>query len=155
MLRRIFSKLTWEEIETVVDSPKEICAIVRHTVDYKSDMGDEWTSGKETWEKGHGDCEDFAIAIIELCEKKGIKASMQVFYPKGSMLAHAVVVGEWKGKTWISSNGWFQTVKSMEHAKREIAFEAGWRSKEILVATPDQLAGNGMYVASITRPTLP
>jgi len=135
LLRRIFTKLTWEEIETIVDTPKEICAAIRHTVDYKEDFGDEWTAANETWNRGYGDCEDFAIAVLELCKKKGIKADIQVFYPNGSIVGHAVVIGEWKGKMWISSNGWFQYVKSIEHAKKEIKSEIGWKQREILMAS--------------------
>ena len=125
-IKRTFGKLSWEEVALVARTPKAICARVRHTVDYREDLGDEWSTGKETWERGHGDCEDLAAAVAELAAENGIKAVVYVFYPKRSWLAHAVVIGEYKGKTWMSSNGWYQTVKSLDQAKRAVAKEQGW-----------------------------
>ena len=111
--RRLFSKLTWNELVTVVESPKEICIKVRQNVEYREDLSDVWENGKKTWDKGSGDCEDLAACVVDLCKEKGFEADILIFYPKGSWEAHAVAVGQWNGEYWISSNGWYQKVKSI------------------------------------------
>lgn len=134
--RRTFGALTWDEVAQVVESPKEICAKVRHHI--KS--GEEGPSaaimsGKKAWDRGTGDCKDYAACVVELCVKIGAEASVMVFYPKGGWVGHAVVVGRWKGKVWMSSNGWYETVDSLEEAKVIISRECGWRGQEIIVST--------------------
>ena len=145
--RRTFCDLTWDEIQTVAKMPKSICAAVRHHVRYAEDLGDNWATGKETWNKKQGDCEDFAACVVDLCKAAGIEATTHIFFPKGSLEAHAVAVGSWRDHLWISSNGWYATVDSMDEAKTLIAKELGWRHKEIMVASPEE-ARNGSLAAS-------
>jgi len=145
--RRTFCTLTWDEIQTVVRTPRSICSAVRHHVRPAEDMGDTWSTGKETWERGSGDCEDYAACVVDLCKAAGIEANIKVFYPKDSWEGHAVVVGSLDGRLWISSNGWYQTVKSMDDAKAVIAREAGWRHTEILVASIEEVK-NGSFALS-------
>lgn len=139
-VRRTFGTLTWQEVQTVCKTSQDVCAAVRHHVIYKEDMGDEWTSGEETWDRGFGDCEDFAACVADLCKAIGIEATLQVFSPEGSFEGHVVAMGSWNGRLWISSNGWYETVKSTDDAKTVIAKEqgSGWRHREILSATPEE-----------------
>jgi hypothetical protein len=127
--RRTFCKLTWEEVGYTVDSPREACAAVRHTLRYEKDVGEEWPSAQQTWERGYGDCEDYASCVAELCRKAGLEASVLVFYPEDSWEGHAIATGRWKGKLWFSSNGWYRTVKSLNEAKKYVAREMGWGLK--------------------------
>lgn len=132
-LRRAFCHLTWQETIAVVETPKEICSAVRHNVSYLEDMGDEQQSGLETWEKGTGDCEDFAAAVVDLSKRKGFEAAMYVFRIKESGIAHAVAVGRHDGKMWLSSNGWYRQIDSWDNAREFVAREMGWRSRQIIV----------------------
>ncbi|MCK5849576.1 MAG: hypothetical protein KAH23_01580 [Kiritimatiellae bacterium] len=139
--RRVFCQLDWAEVSAIVESPSGISSQIRHHVEYREDLNDEWTKGSSTWQRGYGDCEDFALAVKELCKLININVRILVFYPKGNQEAHAVAIGKWKGKMWISSNGWHQTVKSLEHAKQEIAKQMGWRRKTILTKNLSELTG--------------
>lgn len=149
--RRTFCALTWNEIQTVVKTPREICSAVRHHVRCKEDLGDEWATGKETWERKTGDCEDYAACVVDLCKAAGIEANIQIFYPKGSWEAHAVAVGSLNGQLWISSNGWYETVKSVDDAKRIIAREVGWRHREILIASQEEVKNGSLALSSAVR----
>ena len=145
--RRVFGTLTWEEVPTVCKTPQEICSAVRHHVTYKEDLEERWASGMETWNNKSGDCKDFATCVIDLCKAVGIEAQMKIFCPKGSWVGHAVVIGQCNGRLWISSNGWYEEVESLDAAKAAIARELGWRQKEILTATPDEVK-SGAFLAS-------
>ena len=135
---RTFCALTWEQVQTVNKTPKSVCAAVRHQVRYAEDIGDNWTTGKETWDKKKGDCEDYAACVVDLCQAAGIEASIHIYCPKGSWEAHAVVIGSWNGQLWISSNGWYENIESMDEAKKVVAKAAGWRHREILTASPEE-----------------
>jgi hypothetical protein len=130
--KRTFGNLKWDEVATVVESPREICAKVRHHVRYKEDLGDEHATGAETWERGFGDCEDLAACIVDLCEEIGIDASVVVFRPEHSAEGHAVAMGHWRGKLWMASNGWYAVVDSMDQAKALVSKELRWRPRNIL-----------------------
>lgn len=129
--RRVFSELTWAEVADIRTTPKQICSAVRHRVRYKADEVDEWQAGEETWNKRVGDCEDFAIAITELCRKNGIDAEVMILNPKNSWEGHAVAVGIWKDRFWVSSNGWYEECASLDDVKRKIAHEFRWRNRAI------------------------
>jgi len=131
--RKTFMELSFEEVIGLVETPKSVCSYVRHRVEYRSDIGDEWANGKETWDRGYGDCEDMAITVSDLCLTMGIKTKMFILYPKGSREGHAIVVGAWKGKLWFSSNGWFEKVSSLSEIKKEVSHEMGWKGRKVMV----------------------
>ena len=137
-LRSVFGNLSWDEAASVVSSPEEASARVRHQVRYKEDLDEEWASGRATWERGFGDCEDFAACVADLCKQAGLDATVAIliFRPEGSCEAHAVAVGTWKGKLWVSSNGWFFDVSSMKDAQERIAKQIGWRGNKPIVVEP-------------------
>lgn len=122
-------RLTWEEIVKVVQSPNDICYRVRGYVKYRRDRMDEWATGEETVKRGYGDCEDFAAAVRDLCAAKGFDANIYVFSGNGTG-AHAATVGTWKGRMWMSSNGSWEAVDSLDDAGSMIARHMGWKSDE-------------------------
>jgi len=149
--RKTAGELTWDEIQTVGKTPEQICKIVRRHIRYAADQGDDWATGQETWEKKQGDCEDFAACVVDLCKAAGLEATIQIFYPKGSWEGHAAVIGSWGGQLWVSSNGWYETVKSMDDAKAVIAKELAWRHKEILIASAEEVRSGTFALAGAAR----
>ena len=135
-----FSGLTFEDATRLVKSPKEVCMRVRRSIRYREDLGDTWATGKEAWERAFGDCEDFAACVVDMCRAVGMEAKIEVFYPKGSFEAHAVAMGTWQGKMWMSSNGYYRHVASMGEAKYVVARDLGWRRQEVLAMEPSELS---------------
>lgn len=129
--RRVFQRLNWEEVHTVVSDPKSVSAVVRQNIRYQEDLGDTWSSGEETWSREFGDCEDMAAAVVELVQHLGGTAEIVIFHPVNSAAGHAVATGTWNGKQWISSNGFYYQVQSMKHAAELVAREMGWRNRSI------------------------
>lgn len=129
--RRVFQHLDWEEIRMVVYDPDSASAAVRQNVRYQEDLGDTWSSGAETWARGSGDCEDMALTVVELVRHLGGEAEIVIFHPMNSAAGHAVAVGTWNGRQWISSNGFFYQVRSMEHAAELVAREMRWHNRTI------------------------
>ena len=139
-LKNSLSGLTFEDATLGANSPKEVCMLVQRSIRYREDLGDTWVTGKEAWERAFGGCEGFAACVVDMCRAVGIEARIEVFYPRGSREAHAVAMGTWQGKMWISSNGSHQYIASMEEAKRGIAGDLGWRRQEVLAMEPPQLS---------------
>lgn len=144
---RLFSKLTWDEVVAIAKDPRQICSRIRNNVTYREEMGEQWQTGKTTWEKGKGDCEDFAEAVVELCKEKGFDAEVYVVFPKGSWEAHAVAVGTFEGQMWLSSNGGYQEVASFAEAQRKVATDMGWRKKQLVFKTALEIDPD--YIASM------
>lgn len=146
------NNLKWEQVASVVESPRDICIRVRHHVRYQADLGDQHSGGRETWDRQYGDCEDLAACVLELCEKIGLEASIMVFRQKGSTEGHAVAMGLWNGKLWLSSNGWYTTVKSIDDARMIVSKEMRWREKNVQALSlaeieTKQEPGNALNVA--------
>jgi hypothetical protein len=147
--KQAFGSLSWAEVSSVVESPRDICWRVKSHVRVRSEIGDNWASGRETWESGHGDCEDFAACVKELCKKKGFQAEVYVFNAvkgtKNRFVGHVVVVGKWNGKMWFSSNGSWETVDSFDEVKQRVAFSMSWKPEDTRSATlSDTVAQNGL-----------
>ena len=120
-LRRNYGKMAWYEIVDSAVSPEEVCSAVRRHVKYRKDGTDEWATGKETWKRGYGDCEDIAACVQELCKELGFNASVRLFYGKKTRKAHAIVIGDWNGRKWLSSNGSYHGSVSAEDNKKNMA----------------------------------
>ena len=146
--RRVFQRLNWEEVHTVVSDPKTASAVVRQNILYQEDLGDTWSSGAETWSRESGDCEDLAAAVVELVRHLGGEAEIVIFHPVDSAAGHAVATGTWNGKQWISSNGFYYQVQSMKHAAELVAREMGWRNRSIAMVRGET---DGISAASNTR----
>lgn len=125
--RRLFGTLTWDEAISLVDSPASASGQVRKHVRYRADQEDTWEDGKTTWQRGYGDCEDMAAAVVDLLKAKGIPAEIYAFIRMDAWEGHAVAMGRYKGKLWFSTNGWFETVDSLDEAIEEISWIMGWR----------------------------
>jgi hypothetical protein len=126
-IKKTFSDLTWTEVKTVVESPKDISRRVKTRISYKADTQDEMKSGSKTWTDRMGDCEDYAECVAELCHDKGFDARVEVYFEDNNSKAHAVAMGNYKGRLWISSNGSFQFVSNEAEAIRVVAQEMGWK----------------------------
>ncbi len=105
-------KVAWRNVTEVGRTPKEICELVRYHVKYLDDKDDTWQGAARTWVKGTGDCEDFAFTIQHLCRKLGYEATIRAYYDERTCKGHAVVIGKWAGRSWLSSNGGFEWVTS-------------------------------------------
>jgi hypothetical protein len=137
--KRALGTLSWDEVASVVESPRDICWRIRSHVRVKAEIGDNWASGRETWESGHGDCEDFAACVKELCTKKGFQAEAYVFHAvkgtKNRFVGHVVVIGKWEGKMWFSSNGSWETANSFDEITRKVASSMSWKPEDTRSAT--------------------
>ena len=130
---RTFGTLSWNEVIESADSPKDVCAWVKRHVKESDEPDDKWRSGADVWERGHGNCKNFAAAVADLCRDKGFDATILVVGPRDDSMAHAIVVGQWNGKMWMSDNGRFEIVDSMDDVKHKISKDLGWRNRDLFV----------------------
>ncbi len=126
-----FGNLTWKQAKRVGNTPRMACFIVRKHIKYVSDKvkADEWLPGKETWKRGGGDCEDFAVAVWEICYANDLDAHVYVFKSEKPKAAHAVVIGKYKGKMWLSSNGSYEVIESLDDAVKYHRKMFYWKGK--------------------------
>jgi len=148
-MKKTFQDLSWNEIIAVAQSPKDISRRVKTRVTYKTDVQDEMKPGVKTWNEKQGDCEDFANCVVELCKAKGFDAWVEVYFEANNSRAHAVAMGTWNGKLWMSSNGNFQFVGDVAKAGRAVAMEMGWKSKSVYHEKYDSTREDGLTVASV------
>jgi predicted transglutaminase-like cysteine proteinase len=126
--------MPWRErtMDTVANdapSPDTICSSVKRRVRYQRDImpEDSWKTAESTWEDRSGDCEDFAVLVKDMCARKNMPATVYRFYPpQGS--GHAVTIGRWQGRMWMSSNGSYVEVYSIDDAKHRVADKHGWNA---------------------------
>lgn len=131
---KAFGSPAWVEIAKAYETPREICRVIERNIRYVTEKADQWSRAEDTWSRGRGDCEDFAICIQELCGMSGIPASVHLYFPAGAgKEGHAVLVGEWNGKTWFSSNGSYEEVGSEQEVKRRVARLLSCKEKELWV----------------------
>lgn len=132
--KRVFGRLEWSEVLKGYESPREICRLVEQNIRYKTEETDQWSKGEETWVRGRGDCEDFAVMIQELCALSGMQTKVHLYFPAtGGKEGHAVLVGEWNGKVWFSSNGEYEEVKSEDDVRRRVARMLSCKEKQLWV----------------------
>ena len=140
------SFLSGAEAAGQLSSPENITKTVKNRVQYSRDMlkDDEWRSGRETWDRGEGDCEDYAATVKDLCAANGIVAHILVVRSRAAGKSHAVTMGEWNGGVWVSSNGSYREFQSLHDAKQEVARDLGWWAPEVEVFKVEQSAtGDG------------
>lgn len=120
--KRVFGRLDWTEVSHGYASPREICRLVDQNVSYATEKTDDWSPAANTWARGKGDCEDMAICVQELCRQSGMSSKVHLYFPAtGGREGHAVLVGEFNGKTWFSSNGSYEEVKSEQEVRQRMA----------------------------------
>ena len=129
---RNFKRYSMEEAIALSFSPRDACDIVGRSISYRADIGDEWCSADETWQRGRGDCEDFAVVVQEICSRIGVEVSVYLFFPTGrNDSGHAVAVGQWMGRYWVSSNGSYEETGSLEGVRELVAREMRWEDEDL------------------------
>jgi predicted transglutaminase-like cysteine proteinase len=138
---KLFGQSDWTEIQKEYATPREICRLIEKNVRYTTEKVDNWSSASETWARGRGDCEDFAILIQDLCRISGMSTKVHLYFPAtGGREGHAVLVGEWNGKTWFSSNGSYEEVKSEDEVKSRVAKMLSCKAKQLYGMKLDERA---------------
>jgi len=135
---RNFKRYSMEEVIAASSSPEDIASYVSSQISYRSDYGDEWAPAAETWSRGRGDCEDFAVVMQDMCGRIGVEVHVYMFFPAGRREAgHAVAVGQWQGHYWVSSNGSYQEADSFEGIRNLVAREMRWTSEHLWYSVLD------------------
>jgi len=125
-------KPEFNQIPALCTQPADVCRVVDRFVRDRRDFRDRWNTAEETWHRGRGDCEDFAVVIENLCRELGFDAHVRLYYPATPGLeGHAVVAGQWNGKFWISSMGSYREFSTETEAKASVAREMGYKSSEL------------------------
>ena len=120
--QRHFVRPAIDEALAECATPQQVCEMVDRYVGSYSESVNRWTDAEETWKRGWGDCEDFAVCIEQLCHRIGFDVQVHLFYPtQPGEEGHAVAVGNWNGQLWMSSLGSFKPVASMDDVRREAA----------------------------------
>ena len=120
--KRTFGSMDWAEAAQSYATPREICRLVEKNVRYKTEKVDQWATAEETWTRRSGGCEDFAVLIQQLAQISGMQSKVHLYFPPtAGNEGHAVLVGEWNGKIWFSSNGSYEEVKSEEDVRKRVA----------------------------------
>jgi len=80
---------------------------VNAAISYRGDAGDSWASASESFKRGAGDCEDYAIAKMQVLRSVGVPAS-DLFLVIGRDLAagsdHAMLIVRSGGSYWVLDN---------------------------------------------------
>ena len=141
---RMFHKPTWAEVLEQCETPRDVCNVVNRFIGYRTEEMDRWASAEETWQRGRGDCEDFAVFIETLCHRLGFSVTVNLYFPSGMRgEGHAVAVGTWNGQMWMSSNGSYREVESVDEVKETVAQMYG--------CSKDDMWGSVMAHADIER----
>ena len=98
-----------------IKSVEDIQYVMSKHILYKSESSETWQSPKTTCSKGTGDCEDYAILMIDiLCLKFGIRANLVAVehdscksVVEGGDIDHAIV--EYDGVYYEATATWYKT----------------------------------------------
>lgn len=129
--QRHFVRPTLDEAVQQCRTPQDVCRIVERYVADRVETVDRWYPAQETWQRGRGDCEDFAVCVQKLCHRLGFETSVRLYYPLKSGEGHAVVVGLWSGQLWMSSMGSYEEVRSDNDVARKVARLIGCRPEKM------------------------
>lgn len=151
-MQRTFGREDWSAVAHAYDTPREICRMIERSIRYTTEKADQWSPSQDTWSRGRGDCEDFAICIQELCRLSGLPARVQLYFPAGGREGHAVLVGEWNGKMWFSSNGSYEEVKSEEEVRARVARMLSCKEKNLWVMRLSQTDVEKYLAKNSARP---
>lgn len=121
---------------------QSLCYTVRRRVKYQRELRDVWQQPWTTWERGAGDCEDFALLVRELAMLNGWKCDIVVcFAPTLGVEGHAVAVGQKPdGQRWISSNGHYEEADIITRPLRRM-FRCHEMEIRTMVLEPMAIAG--------------
>lgn len=87
-------------------------AAVNRAIAYREDSrnwktGDYWASAAQTFGRGSGDCEDYAIAKMQVLRASGVSASnlfLVIGHDVARTRAHALLIVRSGGKFWVLDN---------------------------------------------------
>jgi hypothetical protein len=148
-LGRLFERMSWEKGVATADCPKCVATLVYRHIRFDSNLGERWSDGKATWDRGFGDCKAMATAVTQMCKEAGIDANVTILvFSTHRFEGHAVATGTWKGRMWISSNGCFEYVDSIQHAAELVAKEMGWNGCVVSITPLDNINRNATEVAT-------
>lgn len=121
--QRAFRKPSWEQALAECQTPEDVCRMVERNIGYRLDDADHWQRPQETWERGMGDCEDFAACIQEMCRELGFPpVSLHLYFAAGGRGdGHVVTVGLWCGEMWMSDVGDYREVDSIEDVTERVS----------------------------------
>ena len=130
---RSFGSLSWEDMIEIVQSPRDVCWQVRRHVLYREENSGPWfSSGRTVWELGHGDCKDFSSCVADICMTKGYICWITSVYPVGFHdSGHCIVIGIWHGRMWMSSNGAYYEVTSLDDVLKKLSDIRGWKGRPL------------------------
>lgn len=148
----LFECTSWEKAVSTVDSPERAAKLVRQNVRFEQRYLGKWSDGETTWNRRTGDCKAFATTVIQLCKDAGLGANATILvFSANAFEGHAVAAGTWNGRLWISSNGWFSYVVSMDHASELVAEEMGWNARATRVIPLDKVGRTGNTMANPSK----
>jgi predicted transglutaminase-like cysteine proteinase len=99
-LRMFSGKTKQQQIE-------EVNIWVNSQIQYREDNGDQWSSPAQTLARGHGDCEDFAIAKYYVLRALGFTEDQVYLIVADDLVArteHAVLLINLDGQEYILDN---------------------------------------------------
>lgn len=110
--------------------------MVSRAVRYRRDEREYWQSSDKTWERGLGDCEDFAVLIQEMCHELGFPEVMiHVYFSNTTGEGHAVAVGQWEGKMWMADYSSYMDVRSLDDVRRRVAWDLQCNRRDLSGST--------------------
>ena len=142
--QRFFSQPTWEEAVSSCRNPGDVCRMAERYIMYQAEERDTWSTARATWQSRRGDCEDFAILINEMCRERGWDSWVELYFPSEAHAeGHAIVMGRYNGKLWISNMGSYEEIQSLGDVRTIVAGE--------LECDPDTMWSCQMKYADIQR----
>lgn len=130
LLTRLFGSLSYDEVLELSDSPKDLARHGMSRVVYKAEPSgapDEWLTGRETWDRRGGDCEDLAALMVSFCHSKGFHAEQRFYINERLKVGHSVAVGEFGGRWWLCDNTRFWWIKGEQEVVKSVARSCRWR----------------------------
>lgn len=130
---------------------------VNHRIAFESDIenygvSDYWASARESLARGRGDCEDYAIAKLELLRAAGVPAAdlyLVVAKDLVRRVDHAVLVVRMSDGYWVLDNGTDEVLPAdgVQDYRPVVTFSAGktWlhgfrRTPDLMLASATRLA---------------
>lgn len=132
LFRKFMSRevVNLDDLARQLHSPKEISQWVHRHIQYRADKQDEWAPAHETLRRRRGDCEDIAILVQALCERRGIKSNVYLFFPAGlESEGHAIAAGRIGDRWWFSDNGTYGEASTLEQVREHVCTIHQWDSK--------------------------
>ena len=111
---------TYDLASRINRSPEQVAEFVRDRVEYRSDVAGVFVNHRgikrrvtddycqtplDTYLRGYGDCEDFAVFAASLLNRFGYQAKLYAFYKRNDNEGHAVCVVKEGSRFSVISNG--------------------------------------------------